>query len=87
MNNAFVYKQAGELAQRVYAKGDDTARITEAYRLLFGRTPTPAELQAGLDFLKNTQEKPGYLVHQEPLTAWKQYARALFSSNEFEFLN
>ena len=87
MNNAFVYKQAGELAQRVYDKGDDTARITEAYHLLFGRSPTPAELQAGLDFLKSTPDKPGYLVNQEPITAWKQYTRVLFSSNEFEFLN
>jgi hypothetical protein len=87
MNNSFVYKQAGEFAARVYPKGDDTARITEAYRLLFGRTPTPAELQAGLDFLKSNPDKPGYLVNQEPITAWKQYTRALFSSNEFEFLN
>jgi mono/diheme cytochrome c family protein len=87
MNDAFVYAQAGKLAERVYTKGDDTARITEAYQLLYGRAPTPAELQAGLDFLKNTPEKPGYLVAQEPLTAWKQYSRVLFSSNEFEFLN
>ncbi len=87
MNNSWVYAQAGKLAERVYPKGDDAARITEAYNLLFGRSPTPAELQAGLDFLKNTPEKPGYLVNQEPLTAWKQYSRALFSSNEFEFLN
>jgi mono/diheme cytochrome c family protein len=87
MNNAWVYAQAGKLAERVYDKGDDSARITEAYRLLYGRTPTPAELQAGLDFLKNTPEKPGYLVAQEPMTAWKQYSRVLFSSNEFEFLN
>jgi mono/diheme cytochrome c family protein len=87
MNNSFVYAQAGKLAERVYDKGDDTARINETYHLLFGRAPTPAELQAGLDFLKNTPEKPGYLVNQEPLTAWKQYSRVLFSSNEFEFLN
>jgi mono/diheme cytochrome c family protein len=87
MNNSFVYAQAGKLAERVYDKGDDTARINETYHLLFGRAPTPAELQAGLEFLKNTPEKPGYLVNQEPLTAWKQYSRVLFSSNEFEFLN
>ena len=87
MNNTFVYKQAGVFADRVYPKGDDSARITEAYRLLFGRTPTPAELQAGLDFLKANPDKPGYLVNQEPITAWKQYTRVLFSSNEFEFLN
>jgi hypothetical protein len=87
MNNAWVYAQAGKLADRVYDKGDDTARITEAYRLLYRRKPTPEEVQAGLDFLKNNPEKPGYLIAQEPMTAWKQYSRVLFSSNEFEFLN
>jgi mono/diheme cytochrome c family protein len=87
MNNTFVYAQAGKFADRVYAKGDDTARITEAYQLLFGRDPSAQELQLGLAFLKSTPEKPGYLVDQEPLTAWKQYARVLFSSNEFEYLN
>jgi mono/diheme cytochrome c family protein len=87
MNNAFVYAQAGKLAERVYPKPDDAARITETYRLLYGRAPRPDELQLGLTFLKTTPEKPGYLVDQEPITAWKQYARILFSSNEFEFLN
>ena len=87
MNNAFVYAQAGKFADRVFAKTEDTARITEAYQLLYGRNPTAQELQLGLNFLKSTPEKPGYLVNQEPLTAWKQYARVLFSSNEFEFLN
>jgi mono/diheme cytochrome c family protein len=87
MNNTFVYAQAGKLAERVYPKPDDAARITEAYRLLYGRTPKADELQLGLAFLKTTPEKPGYMVDQEPATAWKQYARILFSSNEFEFLN
>ncbi len=87
MNNAFVYAQAGKLAERVYPKPDDAARITETYHLLYGRAPKPDELQLGLTFLKTTPEKPGYLVDQEPITAWKQYARILFSSNEFEFLN
>jgi len=87
MNDPFVYKQAEVLSKRVYTAGDDTARITEAYRLLYGRAPTPAELQAGLDFLKTTPEKPGYLVNQEPISAWKEYCRVLFSSNDFEFLN
>jgi hypothetical protein len=87
MNDAFVYDQAGKLAERVYSRGDDTARIREVYQLLYGRDPASDELQVGLDFLKTTPEKPGYLVNQQPLTAWKQYCRALFSSNEFEFLN
>ncbi|QMV18374.1 DUF1549 domain-containing protein [Granulicella sp. 5B5] len=86
MNDPFVYKQAEVLSDRVYPKGDDAARITETYRLVFGRKPTPAELQAGLDFLKTTPDKPGYMVNQEPISAWKEYCRVLFSSNEFEFL-
>jgi mono/diheme cytochrome c family protein len=87
MNDPFVYKQAEVLSKRVYTAGDDAARITEAYRLLFGRAPTPTELQAGLEFLKTTPEKPGYMVNQEPISAWKEYCRVLFSSNDFEFLN
>ena len=87
MNDPFVYKQAEILSKRVYPKGDDAARIAEVYRLAYGRIPTPAELQAGLDFLKTTPEKPGYMVSQEPISAWKEYCRVLFSSNEFEFLN
>ena len=87
MNDDFVYDQAGKLAGRVFPKGDDAARIRKVYQLLYGREPEPSELKAGLEFLKTTPEKPGYLVNQQPLTAWKQYCRVLFSSNEFEFLN
>jgi mono/diheme cytochrome c family protein len=87
MNNDFVYMQAGKLAERVYAKSDDTARISEAYRLLYGRAPTPKEIELGLQFLKTTPEKPGYAVHGEPFTAWREYARVLLSANEFEFIN
>ncbi len=87
MNNAFVFSQAGKLAERVYVKGDDAKRITATYEYVFAREPTPKEVELGLEFLNSTPEKPGYLVNQEPLTAWKQYTRALFSSNEFEYLN
>ena len=87
MNDPFVYKQAEVLSKRVFSKPDDSARITEVYRLAYGRQPTPDELKAGLEFLKTTPDKPGYMVNQEPINAWKEYCRVLFSSNEFEFLN
>jgi hypothetical protein len=87
MNDPFVYKQAEVLSTKVYSKGDDTARIKEVYKLVFGREPTAEELKAGLDFLKTTPDKPGYMVDQQPVSAWKEYCRVLFSSNEFEFLN
>ncbi len=87
MNNPFVFLQASKLAARIYVKSTDEERITEAYRILFLRKPTAQEMQLGLSFLKANPEKPGHEVVGEPPTAWKEYARALLSSNEFEFVN
>jgi hypothetical protein len=87
MNNDFVYAQAGKLAERVYPQPNDAARISEAYRLLYGRAPTAKELEIGLEFLKTTPEKPGNTVNREPVTAWREYARVLLSANEFEFVD
>jgi mono/diheme cytochrome c family protein len=87
MNNDFVYAQAGNLAERVYAQPNDTARITKAYRLLYGRAPTAKEIELGLQFLQTTPEKSGDSVNGEPVTAWRQYARVLLSANEFEFVD
>jgi hypothetical protein len=78
MNSNFVYKQAEQVARRVYATGDDNTRIREAYRILYGRAPTPKEAELGLK---------GETITGQPSTAWKEYARVLLSSNEFEFVN
>ena len=86
MNDPFVYKQAEVLSKRVYDKGDDAARIKAVYVDVYGREPSAAELETGLEFLKTTPDKPGYVVNQQPISAWKEYCRVLFSSNEFEFL-
>ena len=51
MNSDFMQQQAERIADRVNAEVTDAARIRKAYRLVFGRTPTAAELQAGLEFL------------------------------------
>ena len=87
MNNPFVYKQAGILADRVHSEPNDAARIGKAYEYLFQRKPSADELQLGLKFLSTTPEKPGYTIEGKPVTAWSEYARALFSSNEFQFVN
>ena len=87
MNNSLVYEQAAKLAARVQSKETDAARITEAYRLLYSREPTSRELQIGLQFLRENPEKPGLRVSGEPATPWREYARALLSCNEFEFVN
>ena len=87
MNDPFIYDQAGKLADRVFKAPDDPARIREAYLLLYGRPPLAKELELGQAFLKSTPEKAGYAVEGQPVTAWKEYARILLSSNEFEFVN
>jgi mono/diheme cytochrome c family protein len=87
MNNPFVYKQASVLAERVHSESTEEARIVKAYEYLFQRKPTAYELQLGVKFLSATPEKPGYNVNGEPVTAWDEYARALLSSNEFQFVN
>jgi mono/diheme cytochrome c family protein len=87
MNNPFVYNQAGVLAERVHDEPTQEARITKAYEYVYQRKPTAAEMQLGLKFLSTTPEKPGYTVVGEPLTAWREYAHVLLSSNEFQFID
>jgi hypothetical protein len=81
MNSSFVYKQASKLSETVAGEKDDAARIREAYERLFGRTPSEKELRLGLDFLATGR------TDSERHELWREYARALLSSNEFAFLN
>jgi len=87
MNNTFVYKQAGVLAERVATEPTDKDRIVKLYEYVFQRGPSEEELELGLKFLSTTPEKAGYAVVGEPITAWRQYARIMISSNEFQFLD
>ncbi|HEY9126588.1 MAG TPA: PSD1 and planctomycete cytochrome C domain-containing protein [Acidobacteriaceae bacterium] len=87
MNNPFVYKQAGVLAERVKDEPTEKDRIVKLYRYVFQRDPSQQEIDLGLQFLSTTPEKAGYAVAGEPITAWRQYARIMLSSNEFQFLN
>ena len=51
MNSEFVQQQGERLAKRTAPEGDTTARIQKAYRLVYGRAATDAEVQAGVEFL------------------------------------
>lgn len=61
MNSDFMQQQAESLARRIGDVPDNAARVTAAYRLLFGRAPDARELQAGIDFLS-----------AEPLRAYEE---------------
>src|SRR5207247_5986730 len=61
MNSDFMQQQGELVARRVAAEPDNTARIRKAYRLIFGRPATAAEVKAGLSFLST-----------EPLKAYEE---------------
>ena len=70
LNSDLVMKSAGALAARL--QGDDSAKIVQAYEILFSRPPSPAETELGLDFLRGSP--------------WPQYAQALLASGAFTYV-
>jgi hypothetical protein len=91
MNNPFVENQAEALAARIsIAEETAPARIRLAYRLLFGRAPTPAELKLASQFLerykaevRDAEPSP----HDRSNFAWTGLMRVLLSSNEFFYVD
>lgn len=77
MNSPFMIERAQALVTQLNSTAKENApRIEQAYRLLYGRQPTAAEVEAGLEF-----------VDHQPAAAnrknrWQQYAQVLLSSNE-----
>jgi len=62
MNSDFMQQQGELLARRIASEPNNTARIQKAYRLIFGRAATDAEVKAGIAFmttepLKDYQER------------------------------
>jgi hypothetical protein len=91
MNDPFMHDQADKLAVRIgLAFGDDASRIDYAYRLCFGRPPTPDEVQTGQQYIQTclVQLKQSKMPwdHQYR-AALESYMRVLMSSNEFVFLD
>jgi mono/diheme cytochrome c family protein len=74
MNNPWVLDQAKAFARRL--TGADDARINQAYALLFQRAPTAEEQRLGLEFLRTSGQN-----------GWAEYAQALMTSNEFQFVD
>jgi hypothetical protein len=90
LNNPFVHAQSAKLADRLLrARADEAGRIDFAHRLVLGRPPSAAELAETQSFLRDARA----VVAAEPLSpaqrehsAWTSFARVLFSSNEFIYV-
>jgi hypothetical protein len=52
MNSDFMQQHAERVAARVATEPTVDARIEKTYRILFGRAPTPAEVDSGREFLQ-----------------------------------
>jgi len=79
LNDPFVHQRAKAFAQRTTAAAPElSARVRTAWLLLYGRSPAPAELADALAFVK---------TYPQPDTGWEAYARILFASNEFLYVD
>lgn len=52
MNSDFMQIEAENLAKRVAAEADNSARVRKAYQLIYGRDATDQEVQLGLEYLR-----------------------------------
>lgn len=84
LNSGFTVETARAFAQRLAAAAaDEKARIVLAYRLAYGREPTPAEHRLGQEFLRAAAG----VNASDKLTPWEQYAQAILAANEFNWVD
>ena len=103
MNSPFVIAQAEALAD-----GPDFAssvaeerQVQLLYQRIFSRRATPAEVAAGIQFVKSAEATPQIAEPTEPnpkkasvpaakiapFTAWEKFAQVLLETNEFVFVD
>jgi hypothetical protein len=83
LNSGFIAGQAAALVERIKGESsDDAGRIQCAYRRLYGRPATDAQVRAALDFLDQ-----GGSVGAAHDDRWRQYAQVLLGSNELMFVD
>ena len=89
LNSALADQSAEAFAKSILeVKGDDTGRVQEAYRRAFARTPTVAELDKVLTYLKSSDDAadPNLTAAERRIRTWRGLCRVLLASNEFVFV-
>jgi hypothetical protein len=91
LNNPFIHQQSEKLAQRLLAAAaTDRARVELAQQLAFGRPATEQECRAAQDYLQRYAqqlETARVPAEKRSTLAWASYARVLFGSNEFIYVD
>jgi len=85
MNSEFVHERSAAMAKRLLAEATTTpARVSWAYERIFGRPPSPVELDRAEKFLAQIQKASG--GNPNEIAPWSSYLRGMISSNEFLFI-
>jgi len=95
MNSEHVKRSTEKLATRLHRLSDDPARISQAFRLLYGRVASKADVARGEAFLKEWKIDASSLQKSrnknapppEVLARWQAYLQALLATNEFLFIH
>ncbi len=90
MNSPYLFDLADKFAVRIgLATFEQKERIDYAFQLLFGRDAKRDEIAEGMTYLRKVRgelRKTKLPVDQQARAALASYARVLFSSNEFFFV-
>ncbi len=86
LNSPWLEEQSKRLHQRLL-NVPEQERLDEAYRLLFSRTPTPAERERAEAYLQHGVDHGGHASDVEKVTRWQDLLQALLGINEFHFVD
>ena len=90
MNAPLLHEESQAFARRLLDESDAKARIELAYRTALARRPDDAELVAGRGFVDRYLaglEATDAPADQREMLAWAAFARTLFASNEFLYID
>jgi hypothetical protein len=89
LNDPFVHEQSQRFASRLVAEAsDDAARLERAYQLALGRSPDPAEIDRGREFLASVRSScSGAPAERVEADAWQAMARVILRLNEFVYID
>jgi len=88
LNSPFLTAQATALAERLWREAPEPPadRVQRAYRLLFARPASEAEVTIALEYLQGSEVLSATDATAVP-AAWRRYTQALLGSNELLFVD
>lgn len=86
LNSPWLEEQSKRLHARLLNLPEHS-RLDEAYRLLFARTPTPAEHERAESYLQQGIGNGGNTSDAEKQARWQDLLQALLGLNEFHFVD